>query len=113
MTPEGKIKQWVTKYLKDSLPEVVLYRPLGGPFGKAGEPDLHVTLGGCKGVIEAKVDGEDPTPLQQKRLRDYAKAGALCMVLRGKDIDRLNLFIRLMRERAECLKELIKLQNQG
>lgn len=112
MTPEGKVKRWATEQLEKLLPEAVLFRPLGGAFGKAGEPDLHVTYGGCKGVIEAKATADDePTPLQWKRLRDYSKAGALAMVLRGKDIERLRYFAMLMKERAECLKHIIGQQN--
>lgn len=111
MTPEGKIKRWAADQLEKLLPNCVVYRPLGGAYGKAGEPDFHVTFGGCKGVIEAKVEDEDPTPLQSKRLRDYSKAGALAMVLRGRDMQRLELFSKLMKERAECLKDLIKLQS--
>lgn len=113
MTPEGKVKRWIADQLEKLLDGCVLYRPLGGPFGKAGEPDIQVTYGGCKGVIEAKVDDEDPTPLQWKRLRDYSKAGALAMVLRGKDLQRLQYFAMLMKERAECLKHIVGQQSQA
>jgi hypothetical protein len=112
MTPEGKVKRWASDQLEKLLPEArVLYRPPGGAFGKAGEPDLHVTYGGCKGVIEAKVEDAEPTPLQWKRLRDYSKAGALAMVLRGRDLPKLQLFAKLMIERAECLKTIVGQQN--
>lgn len=113
MTPEGKVKRWIRDQLEQLLPGCVLYKPLGGPFGKAGEPDIQVTYGGCKGVIEAKVEDAEPTPLQWKRLRDYAKAGALAMVIRGKDLNRLQYFAMLMKERAECLKHILGQQSQA
>lgn len=113
MTPEGKIKRWASDQLEKLLPGALLYRAPGGAFGKAGEPDLHVTYGGCKGVIEAKVEDGEPTPLQWKRLREYSKAGALCMVLRGKDFVKLQFFSKLMMERAECLRNIIGQQSQG
>lgn len=113
MTPEGKVKRWIRDQLEQLLPGCVLYKPLGGPFGKAGEPDIQVTYGGCKGVIEAKVEDAEPTPLQWKRLRDYANAGALAMVIRGKDLNRLQYFAMLMKERAECLKHILGQQSQA
>lgn len=114
MTPEGKVKRWASDQLEILLPGGVLYRPLGGAYGKAGEPDIHVAYGGCLGVIEAKATGDDePTPLQWKRLRDYSKTGVLAMVLRGKDQQRLEFFAKLMKERAECLKVIIGQQSQG
>ena len=113
MTPEGKVKRWASDYLKRELVPCKLYRPPGGPFGTAGEPDLHVTYGGCKGVIEAKVEYGEPTPLQQARMREYVAAGALGMFLRGRDERKLALFVKLMKERAECLKLIIGQQSQA
>lgn len=113
MTPEGKIKHWASETLKRLLPGANLYRPPGGAYGKAGEPDIQVAFGGCLGVIEAKVADGEPTPLQWKRLRDYSKAGVLAMVLRGRDQQRLEFFAKLLKERAECLKLIIGQQNQA
>ena len=36
-TPEGKIKRWLDKSLKEL--DVWFYSPQSGPFGKAGIPD--------------------------------------------------------------------------
>ncbi len=113
MTPEGKVKLWATDILKRELPGAVIYRPPGGAFGKAGEPDIHVTYGGCKMVIEAKTEDNDATKLQMKRLIDYHKAGALAMLLRGYNEARLMNGIRLLKERAACLAAIIGQQNQG
>ena len=113
MTPEGKVKRWIHDQLDNLLPGCIIYRPLGGAYGKAGEPDIHVTYMGCKGVIEAKVEYEDATPIQWKRLRDYSKAGALAMIIRGKDHQRLQYFAKLMKERGECLEHILKRQTYG
>lgn len=113
MTPEGKVKVWAVSLLKAELPGAVIYKPPGGPFGRAGEPDMHVTYGGCKMVIEAKADDGGPTKLQSKRLSEYRSAGALAMLLVGKDFGKLMLGIKLLKERAECLKTIIGLQNRA
>lgn len=113
MTPEGKVKVWATSILRSLLPGAVIYKPPGGPFGRAGEPDIHITFGGCKMVIEVKSDIGEPSKLQLKRLREYREAGALAMILTGCDMHRLMLGIKLLKERAECLKTIIGLQNQA
>lgn len=113
MTPEGKVKVWAKLILRAELPGAVIYSPPGGAFGRAGEPDIHITYGGCKMVIEAKSDVGEPTKLQIKRLMEYRAAGALAMIMTGKDEGRLRLGIKLLRERAECLKTIIGLQNQA
>lgn len=70
--------------------------------------------GGCFGVIEAKATENDhPTPLQEACMRKYVRGGALGMFLRGKDYGRLNLFIKLLKERADCLKHIIGQQGQA
>lgn len=111
VTPEGKVKRWASDQLEKLLPGLILYRPLGGAYGKAGEPDIHITYAGCAGVIEVKVEDAEPTPIQWKRLRDYRQAGALVMVLRGRQIEKLQYFATLMKERAECLAAIIGRQN--
>jgi hypothetical protein len=114
VTPEGKVKRWAAEQLERLLPGCVIYRPLGGAFGKAGEPDFHVGYGGCMGVIEAKANGDDhPSDLQWKRLREYSKTGVLAMVLRGKDLQKLQFFAKLMTERAECLKHILGQHGQA
>lgn len=49
----------------------------GGSAQAAGHPDLLCCLRGRFVAIELKQPGKVPTPLQMKRLRDWAAAGAL------------------------------------
>ena len=36
MTPEGKVKKFVEKYMDQHFPEAWKYSPPGGAFGRAG-----------------------------------------------------------------------------
>lgn len=49
----------------------------GSAAQKAGTPDLLGCVRGRFVAIELKQPGKVPTPLQMKRLRDWAAAGAL------------------------------------
>lgn len=49
----------------------------GTATAMAGTPDLLICLRGRFCAVELKQPGERPTPLQFKRLRDWAAAGAL------------------------------------
>lgn len=60
------------------------YHPVGSAAAKGGEPDCvgSVPIPAFGGLgrhfaIELKQPGKKPTPLQAKRLRDYAAAGSL------------------------------------
>ena len=58
------------------------YHPIGTGATKKGTPDILACVPGRIVVgrfvaCELKQPGEKPTPLQFKRLRDYAAAGAL------------------------------------
>jgi hypothetical protein len=49
----------------------------GTGTAKAGTPDLLICLAGRFCAVELKQPGKTPTPLQMKRLRTWAAAGAL------------------------------------
>lgn len=49
----------------------------GSPMMPKGTPDLLACLRGRFVACELKQPGQEPTPLQWKRLRDWAAAGAL------------------------------------
>ena len=51
-------------------------------------------------AIEVKRDGEDPTELQMKRLRDFMKAKGIGAVVRGKDYDRVEAIVRAIKEKV-------------
>lgn len=49
----------------------------GTPMQAKGTPDLLICIRGRFVACELKQPGKKPTPLQMKRLRDWAAAGAL------------------------------------
>lgn len=112
-TPEGKIKNWLKDQLTNQLDGCIIYSPPAGPFGKAGEPDLHIHYGGAVMVIEVKADGGEISPLQLSRLVRYKRCGTLAAKIEGRNQERVDLLVRFMKERAECLKTIIGQQNQA
>ena len=90
VTPEGKVKMFVRKYMREHFPDHFYYSPMGGAFGKAGMPD-HLYL--WKGIlvgIEIKADGGRLSELQSQTLKQMAEQGALCAVVYGKDLGKMN-----------------------
>jgi hypothetical protein len=58
--------------------EGITYRKRwGGPYATAGDPDLYLVSNGRHAEIELKRPGQEPTPLQRLRMREWARAGAL------------------------------------
>ena len=55
----------------------------GSPFAVAGDPDLFGSYRGQAIAVEVKRPGENPTPLQQQRLHEWATAGALAFTCRS------------------------------
>lgn len=104
MTPEGKVKQWfmdqVERYYKGF--DVWKYAPPGGQFGQAGIGDRLLVIEGVPVMIEIK-SGEGSyglTPLQKKRLREFAEAGGVGASLIGKDVTKcMAIFAEIDRRR--------------
>jgi hypothetical protein len=74
---EKALSTAVAARLRRSWGAVVLNVHGGGTSQAAGHPDLIGCLLGRFLAIELKQPGKVPTPLQMKRLRDWAAAGAL------------------------------------
>jgi len=90
VTPEGKVKMFVRKYMREHFPGHFYYSPMGGAFGKAGMPD-HIYL--WKGIligIEIKADKGRLSDLQSETLKQMSAQGALCAVVYGKDIAKMD-----------------------
>ena len=56
--------------------------------------------------MEIKAEGEDPTPLQLKALKDIRAAGGIAVVVRGYDIEKLTLLKRIVYERYRLINAL-------
>jgi hypothetical protein len=90
-TPEGKVKQKIQGWLNVHMPDHWRVMPRGGPFGKIGCPDILICWKGVFIAIEVKsIDGV-VSALQMVQLRLIQKAGGVAAVVRGFDVQRLNL----------------------
>jgi len=85
VTPEGKVKKKVTKQLKEL--GAYYFFPFSGGYGKSGVPDIVGCFEGRFFGIECKAGKNTPTALQEKNLRDIAKAGGLSWVVNEDDAD--------------------------
>lgn len=66
-----------------ALPGVVVRKRHGTAMGVAGDPDLYGSICGRHFEIEVKRPDATPTELQQARLRDWERSGALVGVARN------------------------------
>ena len=83
-TPEGKIKRWLDKSLKEL--DVWFYSPQSGPFGKAGIPDRVAIVKGRFVGIECKADKtKKPTALQTKTMKEIEMNGGKCFLVYDKE----------------------------
>lgn len=49
----------------------------GGPYGTSGEPDIEGCINGVSIQIECKAPGNNPTPMQLQRIKEWSDAGAV------------------------------------
>lgn len=59
------------------IPGCVVRKRHGTAWGVAGDPDLYGSINGRHFEIEVKRRGQEPTPLQQARLAEWRRSGAL------------------------------------
>lgn len=79
-TPEKKVKERVKKIL-DKYPFHYKFFPSSGGYGSSGVPDIVACVEGKFIAVECKADGNKPTALQLKNLRDIAAAGGYAFVV--------------------------------
>lgn len=81
MTPEGKVKAAVKKFLK--VHGVWYFMPIGGPFTTHGIPDFICCWNGRFFAIETKAPGrrEQTTPNQDRRIAEIHQAGGAVVVI--------------------------------
>ena len=91
MTPEGKVKEKVKKILKDMNAYYVM--PATGGYGSSGAPDFLVCLDGLFYGIECKANGNQPTALQLKHMKDIRDAGGKAIVIHEENISQLREFL--------------------
>jgi len=91
MTPEKKVKEKVKKKLKEL--KCYYCMPATGGYGASGVPDIIACYKGTFIGIECKANGNKPTELQQKHLRDISISGGKSLVIDETNVDMLQFFI--------------------
>lgn len=86
-TPESKVKQKVTKTLKDI--GAYYFYPATGGYGKSGVPDVVACYRGRFFGIECKAGGNKPTALQEKNLSEISETGGFSAVVNEDNVDNL------------------------
>jgi Holliday junction resolvase len=82
-TPEGRVKDAVTKILRDR--GAYYFFPTTGGFGRSGVPDIIACYKGHFLGIECKAGSNNPTPLQLAELAKIDKALGVSMVVNEKN----------------------------
>lgn len=90
-TPEAKVKKFIKNYMYDAFPGLWYYAPPGTMFGKVGVPDHFYMWNGVFIAIEAKADDGRLTSMQTKQLTHLKEQGAVVAVVRGRDLDKMNM----------------------
>jgi hypothetical protein len=91
MTPEGKVKAAVKRYLKEK--GIWFFMPMQNGMGVVGIPDLICCFGGTFLAIETKAPGKrnNTTPNQDRVLREITEHGGLSIVV--DDVEQLREFL--------------------
>lgn len=98
MTPEGRVKKDIRKWLKDR--GVWFYMPVQSGMGVVGIPDFVCCWAGRFLAIEAKAPGKrgNTTPNQDHRIAEIRSAGGIAVVV--DDVSQLTEIERLFHERT-------------
>lgn len=83
MTPEGHVKQKITKVLKSRGAWYCM--PQGSIYGRAGVPDYIACYRGFFLAIEAKADRGRLSPLQSRQIEEIRGNSGRAIVVRGED----------------------------
>ena len=87
MTPERRVKNQVRKLL-DKL-GAYYSMPVTSGYGNSVAPDFLACIKGRFVGIECKANGNKPTPLQEKNLRDIELSGGISLVVDETNVDNL------------------------
>ena len=80
MSSERATVKAILAYL-NGIPGCLARKRWGGGLGVAGDPDITGCVNGRHFEFEVKRRGEQPTPLQMRRLAEWRAAGALAAVV--------------------------------
>jgi hypothetical protein len=85
MTPEKKVKDKVTKILKEL--KAWYFSPMTGGYGKSGVPDIIGCYKGKFFGIECKAGKNKPTPLQRLQLDAIYNSEGISLVINEGNIE--------------------------
>lgn len=85
MTLEKSIVKNIKKMIEREYPDSFIFKTHGGPFQRAGIPDLIGCINGRFVAIEVKQPGKKATKLQEYTLGLIKKAGGISFVSDDKD----------------------------
>lgn len=85
MTPEGKIKAAIKKYLAAQYPNSVIYFPIASKFSTSGASDIICCINGKFVAIEVKTETGKVTELQRLFIKRVIDAGGKAFVARSVD----------------------------
>jgi hypothetical protein len=94
-TPEGLVKDKITKLLKEY--GVYYFMPIGGMYSKIGVPDFIGCLNGKFIGIEAKAGKGKTTALQDRELNRIKEAGGISLVVNEHNLDELKQVLKEMK----------------
>ena len=80
---ESTIQKAIMDKLREEFPGLMIRKRHGTRMGVAGDPDLTGCYRGLHFEMEVKREGEQPTKLQQVRLDQWGRAGAIVGVVRS------------------------------
>lgn len=95
-TPEAKVKAKIKKLLVAH--NVYYAMPIGSAFGNSGVPDFLCCVRGRFLAIEAKANGNKPTALQLKHIRNIQEARGCALVVDETNLGALELLIQTLKE---------------
>jgi len=84
-TPESKVKAQVKKALESY--GAYYFMPIGGPYARAGIPDIVGSYRGKFFAIECKAGKGKPTALQLREMIAINDSGARAIVVNENNID--------------------------
>lgn len=99
-TPEGKVKDAVTKVLREF--EAYYFFPVTSGFGHSGVPDIIACYKGYFVAIECKAGKGKPTALQEQQLAKIRNAGGAAIVINEETIG----FVKHTLETVETLHKM-------
>jgi uncharacterized protein (DUF488 family) len=85
MTPEGKVKEIVKKFLKEK--GIYYIMPATGGYGSSGAPDIVVCHKGKFYGLEVKSGENKPTALQMDNLSRIEKNGGYAIVINESNVN--------------------------